>query len=431
MSHSQGVQSIHGHDWRVLPAITTAGFYDSFSQYIELNTVNSVELHAAIEDSDVAAGIKVLPLLAHEQQHWADHISTLWGRRRLIRAMEAMNARESNDPKEFWRIIDYLRAVESDYFSSYYQTIGSLIPSDGRTRPWSWQLTCGMRFNADGRLASDRPIFFTQFIWPEGSSACRVPFSVSALLEARAMAAELSAHLVAASKLHNDYAQVEIRLASQRQIEKLYDPELAVYSAGAHLVGNVVGLGDAMLAFNVASQLAHVCLDLPSELYQKLVIPDSFQPWKERVSSAIATCDPGFAFLVLCHHGAKVPVRDLTQWLGETVCRGGLPSLSEIRSASTKECDELKSAAVVGYFKERFDSLWSQGDVIRRSHDYIDNFGSNDGKIPLPPIYCNDLAWVIPKSTVSVTKPEQVESWWESCNQLALQFQEFRQACGV
>jgi len=429
MNHSQGIESIHGREWRVFPAITTAGFYDSFSQYIELSTVSSDELRAAIQGANATAGVKVLPLLAHEQQHWADHLSTLWGRRRLIRAMEAMEARDSNDPKQFWRIIDYLRAVEADYFSTYYQTAESTPPSDGRTRPWRWQLTAGMRFNASGRLAVDRPIFFTRFDWPEGSPACRVPFSVSALLEARAMAAELSSHLFAASKLPNGAAQVEAALASKHQIDILYDPELAVYSAGAHLVGNIVGFGDAMLAFGIASQLAHVCLDLPSAFYEKLVVPDSFEPWKERVRSAIASCDPGFAFLVLTHHGAEIPVKDSTKWLEDTVRKGGLPSLAEIRFASTKECEVLRSAALVGSFRQRFELLWGQGEEIRQSHRYMDTFGSSGSSVPLPPIYCNDLSWVLPTQLSGTTL--SIESWWESCNRRASQFQEFRQACGI
>lgn len=188
--------------------------------------------------------------------------------------MEAMEVRVSNDPEQFWPIIDYLRAVEADYFTTYYQTIGLRKPSDGCTHPWIWQLTAGKRFNADGRLASDRPIFFTKFQWPEGSEASRVPFSVSALLEARAMAAELSTHIFAASKLPEDDALIEAAFATKQQIIRLYDPELGVYSAGAHLVGNVVGFADAVLAFNLASQLAHVCLDLPSTFYEKLVVPD-------------------------------------------------------------------------------------------------------------------------------------------------------------
>lgn len=429
--HPLGSKHTVGSDWRVFPAMTTVGFYDSFAQYIELSTVSSGELRTALAGTDPSTGVRVLPLLIHELQHWADHLSTLAGRTRLVRAIEAMEARAADEPSQFWRIIDFLRAAEADYFDTYYQTINSHRPADGRTRPWAWELSSGMRFNVDGRLAKERPIFFTRFSWPEGSVACRVPFSVSALLEARAMAAELSMHLVAASKLPEDDAVVEMALASKLQIDRLYDPRVAVYSAGAHLIGNVVGLGDAMRAFTMASQLAHVCLDLPTASFDKLLVPDSFAPWKERVPGALASHDRGFAFLLLAHHGAKVPSDDPRRWLEDTVRSGGLPSLTEIRGASNAECSKLRSAAVAGRFEQRLQHLWDQGDAIRASHDYADSFGSTGGDAPLPPVYCNDLEWVLPSHLASRTSPEHVEKWWLSCNQLATQFQDFRHACGV
>lgn len=50
--------------------------------------------------------------------------------------------------------------------------------------------------------------------------------------------------------------------------------------------------------------------------------------------------------------------------------------------------------------------------------------------IPLPPVYCNDLAWVLP-GHLKGTSAEDVERWWLSCNRLAQQFQDLRRACGV
>lgn len=429
--HPLGRERLSGSDWRTFPAMTTVGFYDSFSQYIELSTVSSDDLRIALAGTDPLIGLRVLPLLVHELQHWGDHLSTLAGRVRLVRAVEAMEARVADDPTQFWRIIDYLRTAEADYFDTYYLTINSLSPGDGGpTRPWAWELSSGMRFNHDGRLAKERPIFFTRFAWPDGTIACRVPFSVSALLEARAMAAELSMHIAAASKLPKDDALMEMAVASNLQVDRLYDPRVAVYSAGAHLIGNVVGLSDAMRAFTLASQLAHVCLDLPSSMFERLVIPESFAPWRDRLEGALASRDRGFAFLVLTHHGDEAPIETPEQWLEETVRRGGLPSLADIRRESTAECARLRSGAAAGRFEQRLQYLWIQGEAIRQSHGYTDSFGSVGGDVPLPPVYCNDLAWVLPVHLKGTTA-EDVERWWLSCNRLAQQFQDLRRACGV
>jgi hypothetical protein len=430
-AHALGSEHIAGRDWRIFPAMTTTGFYDSFAQYIELSEVSSVELRTALDGTDPRICVKVLPLLFHEQQHWFDHISTLAGRRRLVRAIEAMEARVSDDPTQFWRIIDYLRTAEADYFDTYYQTINSLAPTDGRTRPWAWELTAGMRFGPDGRLAQERPIFFTRFSWPDGSTACRVPFSVSALLEARAMAAELSIHLETASKLPDGEGVVEMKMASNLQLDRLYDPRLAVYNAAAHLIGNVIGVDDAARAFTFASYLGHVCLDLPRQMFERLKVPNAFAAWTKRLPGAVAAGDRGFAFLVLAHHGADIPTDDPAQWLEETVDRSGLPCLTEIKNKSSAECVKLRSSAAAGSFKARLEHLWAQGDAIRDSYGYTDSFASVGDSVPLPPVLCSDLSWVIPSQLAKTLSPDDVERWCMTCNLLARKFQEFRHACGT
>ncbi|MEZ6165360.1 MAG: hypothetical protein R3B67_13105 [Phycisphaerales bacterium] len=427
-NHNAGRELAVGSRWRIFPATTTLGFYDSFAQYIELSAVSSVELREAI-DGDALAAIKCLPLLAHELQHWADHLSTLWGRQRLIRSLEAMDSRRSNDPEVFWKITDYLRLLESDYFSTYYQTIGKSTPQIGPSRPWAWQLTAGMRFDVDGRLAANRPIFFTQFAWPDGSHACRVPFSVSALLEARAMAAELSAHFVAASNLPEAESKVEQRIASEKLISRLYNPELAVYSVGAHLVGNLVGLKDAMQAFQLASQIAHVSLDLPKSLFSYLKIPNDFEPWKTRVPGAIESMDRGFVFLLLLFHAKQIGDLEVDEWLSEVLLQSGLPTIAEIREASDSECVELRATARVEHFAKRLDFLWDLGEELRKTHSYLDEFGGLGA--PLPPVYCNDLEWVLPSQYLKFTTADELEEWWETCNKMAMQFEEFRDACGI
>ncbi|HLP85451.1 MAG TPA: hypothetical protein VK157_13970 [Phycisphaerales bacterium] len=429
--HQLGLKHTAGRDWRLFPAMTTTGFYDSFAQYIELSAVSSVELRTALDGTDPRICVKVLPLLFHEQQHWFDHLSTLAGRRRLVRAIEAMEARVADDPTQFWRIIDCLRTAEADYFDTYYQTINSLAPTDGRTRPWAWELTAGMRFDPHGRLAEERPIFFTRFSWPDGSTACRVPFSVSALLEARAMSAEMAVHLETASKLPEGERIFEMKMASNLQLDRLYDPRLAVYNAAAHLIGNVIGIDDAIRAFKLASHLAHICLDLPSQLFNMLKVPNHFAAWKERVPGAVAAGDRGFAFLVLAHHGADIPTEEPAQWLEETVRRGGLPCLAEIKTKSSAACAELRSSAAAGRFTTRLEHLWVQGDAIRDSYGYTDSFASVGSSVSLPPVYCNDLSWVLHGQLAKTTSPDEVERWWNSCNLLARKFQEFRHACGT
>jgi len=139
--------------------------------------------------------------------------------------------------------------------------------------------------------------------------------------------------------------------------------------------------------------------------------------------------DRGFVFLLLVHHARKVKDVEPTKWLSEVVHQSGLPSLSDIRAESTVECAELKAAAQVDQNAERLKHFWDQGDAVRETHGYQESFGGVG--VPLPPIYCNDLEWVLPDHPSQRMTADQIEERWESSNRLAAQFEEFRDACGI
>lgn len=419
------IKDLKGSRWRVFPSTREVAFYDSFAQYIELSEISPTQLRLGLNGSDIPAALQSLPLLAHELQHWCDHLSTLWGRQRLVAAFEAMHARVANDPSEFWRIARYRRLRAEDRFEEYYSTVLNRAPASGPSAPWQWQLTAGLRFDAEGRLDPNRPIFFITFSWPDGSPACRVPFSAASLLECNAMAAEWQVQALLIDQLPEDVATVEAAQAQARNLRTLYTPELGAYMAPAHLVGNLLQVSDVMEAYRLASLLAALCLNLPSEAFPKLKVPHTFRPWGDKCELAKANYDRGFAFLALAKHGQLVrPSSD--SWLEETCLAAGLPPIKDLEQSSNAEAEQLRKRASVDSFASRFDYLWRAGAAIREQWGFLATKRSGLG-IPLPPLVCAGGEWVLPSGVTT----DAVEAWWSQCNNLAGSFNEFIAACAI
>src|SRR5271166_993071 len=168
------------------------GSYEYHSQTITLHKVKPARYDLAYKQNDPSARFLVLPVAAHEVAHWVDHTATLWGQQMLVRMFNTFNIRAQNDEHRFFEILDYERTSNRIRFPDYYSTIeeGALDPWDGI--PWLYRFTCGLMFGRDGKLSEDHPVVFTRFDNHQDRGVCRVPFSVTTLLEVNAVAAELS-----------------------------------------------------------------------------------------------------------------------------------------------------------------------------------------------------------------------------------------------
>ena len=415
----------------MLPSTNVLGAYSGFAQYIELSSVTSGELTRAL-NGNVHTAASVSPLLAHEACHWMDHLSSLWGRRRLVASRAAIHARDGNNPNDFWQIAAYRRMVARDHFDEYYSTIGRSDALPGDPRIWKWRLTAGLRFDASGRMDESSPIFFTQFAWPDGVPACRVPFSVAALLECNAMNHEWLTHLAVIERLSEEDRLIEAGLATERNLRLLYQPEAAKYTAAVHLVGNILGIADVMRAFDIASAIASLCLNLPDGCFDTLKIPDAFAAFGKRNDAAIRQRDLGYAFLAITHH-ALPPENGLNRdWLNRVCSRAGLPSVEEIERQSEAESQSVLATAKLGAEDRMVRTLWEAGNVIREKMGFI--FALREGKgaatgTPLPAVVCSDLKWVVPTPCPLDRTDAEAEARILRCVGLARQFDEFIGAC--
>ena len=174
-----------------------------------------------------------------------------------------MNARWNNDPEEFWRIIEYRRLVDRDVFSDYYTVKGLAVPPAGEPRRWLAQLTSGRRFDVNGRLDPNRPIMFTQYSWPNGAQACRVPFSVSSLLETGSMNFESEMESTMLLGFDEDERIIEQISINNSRMNELYDVHWQ-YSTASASGANKLNISNAALAYPLAGSLASLCLNSPT-----------------------------------------------------------------------------------------------------------------------------------------------------------------------
>ena len=418
--------------WRLFPETTTLAYYDSLAQFIELSEIESGELkEALLEGKDKPQkAIRILPLLFHELRHWVDHIGTLWGVKRLVSAYNAMNARSANNPEEFWRIVEYRRLANRDIFGDYYTVKGLPEPPLGFVRRWMAQLTSGCRFDRDGRLDATRPIMFTQYTWANGKQACRVPFSVSSLLETGSMHFEMEMENTMLIGMSEDERIVEQIQANNRRIQELYDVNLGMYSTAVHLVANRLDISNASLVYPIASALASLCLNLPEHLFDAVRLPSDFARFQAIHSASIRLRDRGYLYLLLVFHGRKELVEKPIRFVENAVRRAGLPPLFEIQGMTEVACQETESSAIDGPFTDMLRNLLRVGRILRVELGIVFTLRAFLEAIPhitLPPVLCSDLKW----HGLDTVGAERFEEWYTVCQTLEKQFNEFIAACGL
>ena len=262
--------------WKAFPNLTTFGAYEYFSQTIHLPKVTLDEFSSAFAAQDYASRKKVLPLFRHEQTHWLDHITTLWGNEFLINQFNAVNARLINKEENLWSVVELMRLARRLYYADYYSVIyaSAAKPHDGR--PWKWQLACRETFDVNGRQDPTMPIAFMRFQNSDDEDVARVPFSIASLLEVNAMAVELATAVMLCDELEIDEEKmVEANLLSRATYERLYDPLLTVYSVAAHFFANRVGFNDWPSAYFNASKVAGFLFyrNFPRSLFPQLKTP--------------------------------------------------------------------------------------------------------------------------------------------------------------
>jgi hypothetical protein len=161
------------------------------TQSLRLDGFADDDVKAALH-GDVPTSRKILPVMVHECQHMVDHLCTLFGRQLLVQTYDGMDARLSGSNSRFASVAHLFRNIREIHRNDYFFELGEA--ADKPRRPgerWIYDFSTGLQLDVEGREVPDHPVFFVRFFHPDGGRIARVPMSVAALLEARAMAAEV------------------------------------------------------------------------------------------------------------------------------------------------------------------------------------------------------------------------------------------------
>lgn len=436
--------------WSPFPNINAAdGAYDYFSQSINLMAVDAATVKSALQDNHYPAMLSVVPLLAHELQHFADHTSSVWGREMLVEMFGVFQARISGDTGKYVCVPPFMRGIKTVHFDDYYtyEWPAALDPWD--KKPWRPTISIGSQLGPDGVEKEDKPILFTQFArHADRENLCRVPFSIAALLEVRATAAEIDASLLI---MGNDDADVEKKIDrdawSKRVLERLYDPFLATYSVAVHEFANVYGITNAVEAYHKAARVAWLALNLPRALFPAVKSPDHLIVGKSeeavraarRFRSLIDICDRGFLYVCLVENARGTSTADMNAWMDEALKRSGLPPLQDTLRAIEDERASIRkrtlpdpdSAPLDPFIRQRLDEVLAAGDIyidIERGNPKI---GEAIGPAPFPPLILREGGFHRFGSKLGLATFDDPGKWYESSFLLYNQLRHFVDACVI
>ncbi len=359
----------HAKNLGIFANLETIGSYHDFSQLVVLDYLDektfsqlltNFQSHA-IQDSYESL-TRFCSTSVHELTHWLDHTSTLWGQRQLVLIYNAINAWTNQKEEEFYRIAIANSERQRARLAIYYTEKYKVNQQEAATIPWQYQYGSGLEFGIDGRVRTDRPFVFTIFSTPNNQHIIRVPFSMFALTESNATYAEFNIKIQALALLDNDSRLVEKSRLEQEIVQKLYNPELAIYSVATHCLANSIGIDEIFQSYKFSSALATLCLNLPKDLFYSLTVPEEFNILEDRVQALQELADPGFAFFTIAKQASKFQNGvSVGQWVQEALKNSGLPNLETINSLVIAQMKQLENQIVEGIYAEQLRSLLSIG----------------------------------------------------------------------
>ncbi|KQT48152.1 hypothetical protein ASG47_07195 [Devosia sp. Leaf420] len=323
------------------------------SQMITLDAYTGDDLPKAMAANDHDRAREIMATMSHELTHWADTIGTLWGREHLERVYGLYDLMPRATEPDFPRFVELHDENRRLSFPQYYHTVREAVQSHDTKRPWRIHFSAGREIDPMGRMDETRPILFVNFSDHDtGDLLIRQPMTVGALLETTAVASEshASVHYIL-GKVPEAERMVAFHHAGQDLSSRLYAPSLTLYTAPVHMFARMSRLTDPMIAYDHASCLAHLCLNLNDQHFPGLLLPTGMADWEVLFPNFKCRRDRAFAFAVVCFNlepwqsGFK-----LEAWLDDALAKSGLPKaeviMADAIAAMTQQAADHQAAAL-------------------------------------------------------------------------------------
>ncbi|MBD7920767.1 hypothetical protein H9658_02290 [Xanthomonas sp. Sa3BUA13] len=327
---------------------------------------------------------RVIPLVAHELTHFIDATSTCWGMRHLKVLDNAFRANQFQQEQEF----HYLKAA-SDHVRTlrlpkYYTLVNET--DEKVIRPWTYQVTIGLRFTASGSIEGAVPIVFCRFGTLTGQNLARSPLSAVSLLETSAMSQELVQRFALLTAVQGPEAIVEKHSQTSKALEYLYNHRITEYSACAHLIANHQQCKDVIRAYRLGGRLSRFVLNIPTKSFAEMAdlhrlaaifgVPPEHD-YVQRVQQGLLRCDAGMLYRVLC---AAIPESSFstedagTRGIEAALARLGT-SMGQVKQLAQDEVSKIAAklaqspSAVLRRLsnagEQNFERLSQMGEMLR------------------------------------------------------------------
>lgn len=347
------------------PNTKSVAYFNPKSQLVFLNEVSADEIEGAFRAKDFARLRHDISTIYHEITHWADTVGTIWGNdylKAVYRAYDVLPRTKSPGAEaDFHRFIDLHDLDRKLSFSDYYRTVRSDARPHSLNDPWRIAFSSGVEFNTSGRADEAKPIIFVRFADRiSEEQIVRQPISVAALLETTATWSELSTQYLTIGALPNDERMVENVFITREYGDRLYTPELTLYSAPVHLLAHYTGSKDAVGAYHLGALVALVCLNLVPSHFRRMKIPRGLEAWGRRVGAFVRGESRPFAFKCICMNAPGIAKSNSPiEWLNAALAASNLPSYDEIlgyAASRLKEdgefCQDVEMAGRQKYLRE-------------------------------------------------------------------------------
>jgi hypothetical protein len=419
---------------------TNVASYSPTAFCVTLNTITSHQL-ASIKPLE-KDNVDNRRILKHEMRHSIDHISTLWGQRKINDLLQAVNAKLGDDEHQLYKIVDYKLGEHQLHFDKYYTETYSNPTWDPTMPNWGFELSTGIRFDDKGKVINESPITFIKFKSQTGLPINRVPLSIASILEVTATNEEIQVmqdHLqtVPADKKLKQAALNDLHLLK----DLLYNSDLALYNAVVHLISNYLQITVIEKAFPTAAQICTIVLNLPDSLIRKITFDEeTVKLLGDRAHDLFQRNDLGFIILLMMTnyrlHRDKAKEFSVEEFL---VCNG-LPTQPEIEKIVLREFVEIRKSMeaekfLVPFFLEQVD----MGTEIFKARG-LDGMGCSINNLLINSLYIpfivtRDASFLGKVTAADLRKDPatkvEIQAWYHLSNELNAGMDEFFSIRGI
>lgn len=355
----------------------TLAYYDPFSQLINLCFIDQVKFEnyqnkrIINEDSLYANSI-----YAHELTHWFDHNSSIWGQENLVLLYNAINARLTNNTNEFWRIKYYYDHCKTESQSSYYTQIKNPEYDLFNVKDWGLMKIPSARFDIHGKVNNSKPLLHIQIINRDETEIARIPLTIAALLECRAIEHEfeIRANTIKSFFKESDREGAFLRLNEDLN-QVLFDPNMILYNIVFHLTGFAFSSYDLSKVLYTANLISNIALNFPKSCLSQLKkIRRKETELQNRYDLLLNNFDRSFIFYTILENTAEAMQFEDDVNIEKILKHSNLPKKEEFKELIAEEMKSNLDNLIDGPLLFHAQKIISNGIQLNKDkalEDYI------------------------------------------------------------